>query len=115
MRKYRKLQDPKSTPSLRCPIEPTMFSRPIPNGAAAGFINNRLALHLGLPFGISIIAVGLPQIAATLGTSVFNTEGTHAKAVGSIIMAGLTCRLYYSTEEAFSKFTNHNGDDSHAL
>ncbi len=96
-------------------IEPTMFSRPIPNGAAAGFINNRLALHLGLPFGISIIAVGLPQIAATLGTSVFNTEGTHAKAVGSIIMAGLTCRLYYSTEEAFSKFTNHNGDDSHAL
>lgn len=96
-------------------IDPAMFSRPIPDGAAAGFINNRLALELGLPFGISIIAAGHSDTAAALGASILNTDRSQAEAIGSMIMAGLTCRLYYSPEEAFSKFANTNGDDSHAL
>lgn len=64
-------------------IAPEMLSRPIPNGAAAGFINNRLALSLGLPFGISIIAVGHDQIAAAFGASVLN-PGDCALGMGTV-------------------------------
>ena len=64
-------------------IDPDMLSRPIPNGAAAGFINNRLALSLGLPFGISIIAVGHDQVAAAFGASVLN-PGDCALGMGTV-------------------------------
>ncbi len=64
-------------------IDPGMFSRPIPNGAAAGFINNKLALSLGLPFGISIIAVGHDQVAAAFGASVLN-PGDCALGMGTV-------------------------------
>jgi xylulokinase len=64
-------------------IDPEMLSRPIPNGAAAGFINNKLALSLGLPFGISIIAVGHDQVAAAFGASVLN-PGDCALGMGTV-------------------------------
>lgn len=64
-------------------IDPSLFSRPIPNGAAAGFINNKLAQQLGLPFGISIIAVGHDQTAAAFGAAVLN-PGDCALGMGTV-------------------------------
>lgn len=51
-------------------IDKDLFARPIPTGSVAGVVNSRLALQLGLPLGISIIAVGHDQIAAAVGTGV---------------------------------------------
>ena len=81
--------------------DPALLSRRVPDGASSGFINNRLALTLGLPFGICIIAAGSREAAAAIHPT-----------LGGLITAGLTCRLYNDAAEAIAILT---GEPAHAL
>lgn len=57
-------------------VDPALFPLPVPTGTNAGLIRATLATQLGLQDSVRIISVGHDQVAAAIGSGVFDASAT---------------------------------------
>lgn len=57
-------------------IEPALFSKPVPTGTSAGALRPELAAELGLAADTVIVSVSHDQVAAAIGSGVFDSGST---------------------------------------
>ena len=57
-------------------IDPQLLSRPVPTGTSAGQIKRELTEKLGLWEGTTVVSVSHDQVAAAIGSGVFNESRT---------------------------------------